>query len=142
MKQSDFVVLEKTSYRAKPREAWTPASVHVLFVGPEDLGDAIHDALLDGIRSRVFATRNFRELWLLPTEERFHVAILHQTLSEFDLETASRIVRRRWPQARILLMRAAADFLEDALYDDRVAPPVGARTLLKTVRRMLNHPWA
>lgn len=124
-----------------PRDPRSLDVPHVLIVGPEQFGDPIHDALFDGLSSRIFATRDYRKLWLLSEEEPFRLAVLHLALSTFDLESASRIIRRRLPGARILVILGGEDFLDGALYDHRMVPPVAAGTLLNAVRRLLNERY-
>jgi hypothetical protein len=77
-----------------------------------------------------------RELWLLPKHVDVDAAILHCTLSSLELEDASRFIRRQWPSARILVIRAGSEFLDDALYDDRVLPAVASQVLLPTIERL------
>jgi hypothetical protein len=117
-------------------------AVSVLFVGPEHEGDAIHDALFENFPSRIFATRDYRELWLLSPEEPFRLAVLHPALSNFDLETTARIVRSRWPWARILVIRAGESLSDKALYDERMTPSVAAGMLSMTVGKLLNERCA
>jgi len=62
--------------------------------------------------------------------------ILHNTLSSFELEDASRFIRRRWPHARILVLHSGEGFLEDALYDERVALTVAPGVLLAAIERL------
>jgi len=98
-------------------------AIHVLSVGPLDRGSMVHDALLDGPGFRLTIAAGYRELWAIPRQEPLHAVILHSTLTSFELEAACQLIRRRWPHARILIIRNGEGSLEDALYDDRVAPP-------------------
>lgn len=113
-------------------------AARALFVGPEHRSDPIRDALRAQLGSRVFATHDWSELWLLSTQEPFCLAVLHHTLSDFDLEAATRIVRQRWPKARILLVRTKVEFLDDRLYDHRIAPSLFTGALHKTVQQLLS----
>jgi hypothetical protein len=112
------------------------ATIHVLSVGPVDRGSMVHDALLDGSNFRLTIAADYRELWGMPTQESIQVAILHSTLSTFELEAACRLIRRRWPYARILVVSRGESFLENALYDDRVAPTVALEVLLTTIEQL------
>lgn len=112
-------------------------NLQVLFLGAEQLKDDIYNVLLKLLCCRVFVTRDCQELWLLPSGEVFHLAILDQTLSDLDLEVASRIIRRKWAHAKILVLREDAELLDDALYDDRLTPTAETETLLETVRHLL-----
>jgi len=123
-----------------------PKRIHVLSVCPMDRGKIVHDPLLEEPNSWLSAARNqweltvisdFLELYAIPGHEDFQAAILHSTLSSFELDDAGRFIRHRWPRARILVVYAGEDFLEDALYDDRVTPNVAPEILLSTIERMI-----
>jgi hypothetical protein len=118
-------------------------AIHVLFVGPLDRGSMVHDALLDGPGFHLTIAAGYRELWAIPSQEPLHAVILHSTLSSFELEAACQLIRRRWPHARILVVRNGDGFLEDALYDDRVAPTVAPEALITTIERLTKrwHEW-
>jgi hypothetical protein len=108
-----------------------------------DFGCMVHDALLDGPNCRLSIAPDYRELWAIPKQESIQVVILHNTLSPFELEDASRFIRRRWAQARILVVRRGEGFLDDALYDDRLAPTVVPEVLLTAIERLAGgwHGW-
>ncbi len=120
-----------------------PAAIHVLSVGPVDLGSMVHDALLDGTSFRLTIATDYKRLWGMPTQESIQVAILHNTLSSFELEAACWLIRRRWPHTRILVVSKGESFLEDALYDDRVGPTVAPELLLTTIEQLTErlHEW-
>jgi hypothetical protein len=73
----------------------------------------------------------------MPEAERVDAAILHSTLTPLELDDASRLIRRRWPAARILVIREGSEFLDDALYDDRVFPTIVSEILLPAIERLL-----
>ena len=113
-----------------------PAAIHVLSVGPVDLGSLVHDALLDGTSFRLTIATDYKRLWGMPTQESIQVAILHNALSSFELEAVCRLIRRRWPHTRILVVSSGESFLDDPLYDDRVAPAVAPGVLRRTIDRL------
>jgi hypothetical protein len=82
-------------------------------------------------------------LWAIPKQESIQVVILHNTLSSFELDDASRFIRRCWPHARILVVRQGEDFLDDALYDVRVVSNVDREVLLATIECLIAgwHEW-
>jgi hypothetical protein len=84
----------------------SPKAIHVLSVGPMDFGCMVHDALLDGPNSLLSIAPDYRDLWANPKQESIQVVILHNMLSPFELEDASRFIRRRWPRAKILILRS------------------------------------
>jgi hypothetical protein len=125
------------------REVQMPKTIHVLSVGPVDFGSIVHDALLDGPNSRLSIAPDYRMLWAIPKQESIQVVILYNTLSSFELDDASRFIRRRWPHARILVVRHGEEFLDDALYDVRVVSNVDRQVLLATIECLIAgwHEW-
>jgi hypothetical protein len=118
------------------RAAQTSKTIHVLFVGPGDRGSIIHDALLQTPSFRLSIASDYRELWMIPRLQSVQVVVLHNTFSSSELEEVGRFVRRRWPRAGILVVHRGGDFLDDALYDDRVDPTVTPEILLTTIERL------
>jgi hypothetical protein len=114
-------------------------TIHVLSVGPVDCGSMVHDALLDGASFRLTIATDYRKLWGIPAHESIHVAVLHDTLSSFELEAACRLIRQRWPHAKILLVARVESSLDDGLYDDRAS--TAAPTLLLTAIEELTGGW-
>jgi hypothetical protein len=49
---------------------------------------------------------------------------------------AAHFVRRRWPEARVLIIRDDAQCIDDAMYDDRIAPGVNPERLLGAITRL------
>jgi hypothetical protein len=113
-----------------------PEALHVLSVGPMDCGSMVHDALLDEPNWCLTIATDSQALWVIPEEESIQVAILDNTLSEFELEDASLFIRQRWPLAKILLIRSGGGSLDCALYDDCVAPITAPEFLLSTIERL------
>jgi hypothetical protein len=111
-------------------------SLHILSVGPASLSNVVSDALSGSRKCRLTVAADFRQLWLISKHVEVDAAILHCTLSPLELEDASRLIRRQWPSARILIIRADTEFLDDALYDDRVLPAVASQVLLPTIERL------
>jgi len=93
---------------------------HVLMVGPMESGNVVRSALLGEPNLTISIVANYRELWTIPNQETVHLVILNVTLSTFELEASCRLIRQRWPRAKIVVVRQGEGFLEDALYDDRV----------------------
>jgi hypothetical protein len=101
-----------------------------------DRGCMVHDALLRRVHTRLSITPDYQRLWMLSKQESFHVAVLHNTLSQSELEETSQLIRRQWPQARILVIRYGEGFLDDALYDERVTPAAPVEVLHKAIDRL------
>jgi hypothetical protein len=117
--------------------------IHVLFVGPVEFGSVVHDALVDGMDFRLSIAPNYRELWVIPRNESIQLIILHSTLSPSELEQATRLVRKQWPDTRILLIRTSEGSLDDPLYDDRVVPTASSEVLFRRIEGLTreSHEW-
>jgi len=118
------------------RDARMAKAFHVLSVGPVERGCVIYDALLSGPNFRLTIATDYREVWKIADLESLQVVILHSTLSPLELEDTSRFIRRKWPHARILVIRAGEEFLDDPLYDDHLAPAVAPEVLLTAIERL------
>jgi hypothetical protein len=116
---------------------WKTEATHVLSVGPVQRGCLVHEALHSRLNTHLSITPDWKRLWVLPKQENFHVAVLHNTLSGKELEEASQFIRRQWPQARILVIRFGQEFLDDALYDERVTPAASTETLQAAIDRLV-----
>jgi len=117
-------------------EMMPAGTIHVLSVGPVERGCLVHDAILRQVHTRLSITPDYRRLWMLPKQESFHVAVLHNTLSQSELEETSQLIRRQWPHARILVIRYGEGFLDDALYDERLTPAAPVDTLHAAINRL------
>jgi hypothetical protein len=111
----------------------TQRTIHVLSVGSINRGSMVHDALLEGPEFQLSIAPDMNGLRLVLDHEDFELAILHNTLAGRELRDACRFIRRQWPKAKILVIRAGQDFLEDALYDERVVPDVAREGFLATI---------
>jgi hypothetical protein len=137
------VVKESAIGSMNRRAPQMPKAIHVLSVGAAVCGSVVHDALLNGPRFSLYIATDYRELWAIPKHETIQVVILHNTLSSFELDDASRFIRQRWPHARILVVRNGEGFLDDALYDVRVVSNVDREVLRATFERLIGdwHEW-
>lgn len=119
--------------------------IHLLSVGSFDRSFVLYDALQEATcchlsmewnRLELWMIADYRELWIIPKHEEIQLSILHDTLPPFELGETAGLIRHRWPQARILVIRGDGDFLEDTLYDARVIPPVARETLITTIKQL------
>jgi hypothetical protein len=136
-------VNEETLGNPNRKRLRTSKAIHVLSVGPMDCGSMVHDALLEGPNWRLTIATTSPELWVIPEQESIQVAILDSTLTEFELEDASLLIRQRWPLAKILLIGTGQGSLDCALYDDCLAPVAAPKVLLETIERLAVgwHEW-
>jgi hypothetical protein len=113
------------------------AILHVLSIGSADLSNTVHDALLQKHHCRLSVVTSIWELCAIPQQqESFDIAILHQTLSQREVRDASEYIRRRWPRARILVICAETEFLDDPLYDEWVPPGLSQGILFETIEEL------
>ena len=118
------------------RDLQAQRSIHVLSVGPMDLGDMVHDALLEVPNFHLSIAGDYRGLWMIPKQDSIDLVVLHNVFSLSELEDSSRFVRRRWPHARILFVHGKNELLDDVLYDERVDPNVTSENLSSTIQRL------
>lgn len=149
MKTHDQAVTttDRYEFRDPDQEQVQPRrKIHLLSVGSVDHNHVLHDAFLRGRGTRSSQVSDCRELWLIPDyrglwvmpdREAVHVAVLHDTLFPFELDEACRFIRHRWPMARILVVCTGKDFLDDALYDDRVMPGASAEVIVAAIENLL-----
>jgi hypothetical protein len=112
--------------------------LHVLFIGPSDRCNTIRDTFLRRVRCRISVAASYRELFDISRQESFEIAIIHQMPSLREFCESSAYVRRTWPRAKILVICADAEVLDDPLYDDWVAPNHSPDVLQATLERLTN----
>jgi hypothetical protein len=123
---------------ALPGEATGLRGNHVVIVGSMESGNVVRCALLGEPRLTISIVTNYRELWTIPKQETIHLVVLNVTLSTYELDASCRLIRQRWPRAKILVVHQGEGFLEDALYDDRVTLRDTAEVLRGRIVRLLN----
>jgi hypothetical protein len=67
---------------------------------------------------RVTPVNSFYELSLLSMSKAFTLAVVSDTLGHTGLVDATRLVRKQWPAARILVLGHTSFVIEDNLYDE------------------------
>ncbi len=122
---------------AHPDEFPSSRGNHVLIVGPIESGNAVRSALLGESNLTISIVAKYQELWTIPNQEIIHLFILNKTLSTIELEESSRLIRQRWPRAKILVVHHGEGFLVDALYDDRVKAGDTQEALRGRIERLL-----
>jgi hypothetical protein len=75
-------------------------------------------------------------MYAIPQQNDFDIAILHHTLSRLEVRNTSEYIRRRWPHAKILVISAEMDFLDDPLYDEWVPPGQSPGALLAMIEQL------
>ena len=113
-----------------PAQAPANEALHVLSVGRLEHEALLREALGEMPQVVVNHASDYRELWNLSKENRFDAVLFHNSLCSFELEEASRLVRGRWPAAKILIIRSGEMSLDDPLYDHRIVPPADAKLVM------------
>lgn len=116
------------------------STYQVLSIGAEDAPYRTYRAL-SGNQYEFITAKAYRELLAVAANASIRVAVLNQTLSPDELVRAARVVRWRWPGARILVVRSGDPHIDDALYDDRVEPGLPPELLLASIDRAADRQW-
>jgi hypothetical protein len=111
----------------------TKPRMHVLSVGRIEPGTLLRHALLDAQDFRVSFVPDYRELWISAKQHEIHAVVLHNSLCSFELAEAARLVRVRWPGARILVIRSGQLSLDRGLYDQRLHSPLRHEVLVQHI---------
>jgi hypothetical protein len=75
-------------------------------------------------------------MYAIPERNNCDIAILHHTLTRLETQTSSEYIRRRWPGAKILVISAEIDILDDPLYDEWAPPNQSPEMLLATIEQL------
>lgn len=107
----------------------------ILAVGPAQSADLVRDALLLRPHSRLTVAASYWDLCSLSLHQRSHfqVAVLINAGPVHQLRRSAEYIRRRWPNAAILLLGNNPGVLEDALYDQRVPSRIEPDELLAII---------
>jgi hypothetical protein len=121
-----------------PVPSWDDLSknrtIHVLSVGRIETDRLICGALLDSPDFRVSFVHDYRDLWIGSRQQVVDAVVMHNTLCSFELAEAARLVRNRWPNAKILIIRSGEVSIDRVLYDRRLHPPVEQHILIEQIR--------
>jgi hypothetical protein len=128
---------EATSTASAESENGDAEAIEILAVSAGAWGRPVYDALRSNRSLRLCSTDDPRTLWLIPMQQIIHVIVLNCSLSAHELEEVGRLARHRWPEARILVIRSGDDFMEDALYDDRIYPTADPGVLISSIERLV-----
>jgi hypothetical protein len=109
---------------------------HVLSIGSEALSKRTYESCLNQRGHALAFVDGYKDLFQTEMNEGCEVAVLHQTLSEKELIEVAHFIRRRWPAARIVMVRAEEWWIDDALYDDRVLPDANPDVLVSAVEQL------
>lgn len=112
----------------------------VLCVGSERVAKLVGEMLAPCRNSCHSAVENYWKLCLLSLKEaeQCSVAILEVVGPVRELRQRAELIRRRWPDAEIILIGNGVDDLDDPLYDERVPWGTEPRDLLVVIERLLS----
>ncbi len=112
----------------------------VLSVGSERVAKLVKEMLAPCSGSSYSAVDSYWQLCLLSLKEaeQVSVAILEVPGSVQELRQKAKLIRRRWPEAEIVLIGDVVDGLEHPLYDERVLSGTEASDLLIVIERLLS----
>jgi len=111
------------------------AHLHVLSVGSANECNIVRDILLERQQCRLVAVASDREIIDIPAIAHFNVAILHSSLSLKQAQGAGARIRRRWPEAKILVVTRTPADLDDPLYDEWISS-ILPHTILPLLERL------
>lgn len=112
----------------------------VLSVGSERVAKLVGEMLVPCRSSSYSVAESYWQLCLLSLKEaeQISVAILEVMGSVCELRQKAELIRRRWPQAEILLIGDSVDDLDDPLYDERVPWGTEPPDVLVVIKRLLS----
>lgn len=109
----------------------------VLSVGLGELAYLVRDALMHRPHSKLAVVSNYWDLCSMSLQrEEFQVAVLNDANPAFELRRRAKYIRRRWPNAAILLVGGTSEPLEQPLYDERVPFRIEPAALLTVIDRL------
>lgn len=108
----------------------------VLSIGSTEASNRVRDVLLTRTKCRLFAAAEVWDLDAILASGRMDVAILHDTLSAAEMRSCSVYIHHHWPNARILLIHAHAEILDDPMYDERMRPDSSPEELLAMIEQL------
>ena len=105
----------------------------VLLVGVEEWRDGARQALPAACKGCLTGVDSLWELCALPEPVSVDIAVIHPSFQVRDSRYAAEYIRRRWPDAVILVIGPLAVQLDDPLYDHRVSSSTSFEELAKII---------
>jgi hypothetical protein len=124
---------------AYTRSIEMPGRLKVLSVGSGKLAKLVSETLLPYQPSCHSVAENYWDLCShsLREEEKVSIAVLELASSGQELQRSAEHIRRRWPDAGILLVGDRVDGLHEWSYDERVPSAIAREDLLAAIHRLL-----
>ncbi len=114
-----------------------PTRQHVLVVSRDDRLLSTRTLIL----ARLYETTGLAdvsEMETLPPESRFDLVLLCHTLAPEDCEYASKMIRERWPRAKIVVLVSGQTGCLSPAADRTLSGGDGPRVLLQTIDQLLS----
>jgi len=105
----------------------------VLSLGIEEWRNEVREALPPSRKNGFWGVNNYWNLCALPKAVSVDVAVLHHSFASHDLRYAAEYIRRRWPDAVILVIGEQAKQLDDPLYDDKTSSGISPDGLVRMI---------
>jgi hypothetical protein len=105
----------------------------VLSLGFEEWRNAVRQALPPWQRDGFWGVNNLWELCALPEAVSVDIAVFHHSFAQQDLRYSAEYIRRRWPDAVILVIGKQAGQLYDSLYDGKTSSEISIERLVSTI---------
>ena len=102
----------------------------VLALGHEQWIHMVQQSLSYWRKNGLTGAHNFWALCALPQAVQVDVAVVHHSFAQEDLRYAAEYIRRRWPDAVIVIVGEQAKHLDDPLYDHRADGEISPEELL------------
>ena len=107
----------------------------VLSIGLEEWRNAVRKALPHRRKNGYWGVNNLWDLCALPEVVTADVAVFHHSFPPHDLRYAAEYVRRRWPNAVILVIGEQAKQLDDPLYDHKTSSEISTDELVSVIEK-------
>jgi hypothetical protein len=128
-----YLNVEQRSYN---RNADMRKTTKVLSLGLEEWRNAVRHALPSGQKDGFWGVNNFWDLCALPQAVSVDVAVFHHSFATHDLRYAAEYIRRRWPDAVILVIGEQAEQLDDPRYVDKASRGISIEELVLMIERL------
>ena len=93
----------------------------VLALGHEEWTHAVRQALPHWQKNCFVAVNNFWNLCVLPEPVSADIAVIDDSFAQSYVRYAAQYIRRRWPEAVIVVIGEQAKQLDDPLFDNHVS---------------------
>jgi hypothetical protein len=108
-------------------------TMNLLSLGIEEWRIAVRKALPFRRKSSFWGVNKLWDLCALPEAVSVDVAVFHHSFSLRELRCAAEYIRRRWPEAVILVIGEQAKYLDDHLCDHKANCEISVEELARMI---------